>query len=355
MKKKRGEDLIDKLAFGGMPTMGKPVLPNDKRLGLSKQQGYSEGGQVDKWMQGVHPKKGALHEQLGIPQGQKISTRTLEKATHSPNALLDKRANLALRYRGKAAGGSVVNRLAMGGPGAPMGMPQRNLQGPGAAGPSPMAPTPAAPSSMYAGMPTGRSMARQNDTEMRGMAQQNPSGFKSAMDSERNRIAQERIASTNAASQRRGEETKADAFKSQAEQGAKLGSYWNPESGSFEGHEDSLGDQFRANPIGKFVSDLPGIGHAFNSALGTADSTGQFIKNPSVEGAMNVAGNAGDFATSARDIMADPKAALQQAGEGAAGKVAGMFKKGGHVSCSNPFYINTATASKALHPKNRKR
>lgn len=55
------------------------------------------------WMAEVarHQKKGALHRQLGIPQGQKIPTATLEKDAHSSNKLLRERANLALRYRGK--------------------------------------------------------------------------------------------------------------------------------------------------------------------------------------------------------------------------------------------------------------
>jgi hypothetical protein len=56
---------------------------------------------VNKWMQKVHPEKGALHRELGIPEGQKIPTSTLEKDAHSSNKLLAKRANLALRYRGK--------------------------------------------------------------------------------------------------------------------------------------------------------------------------------------------------------------------------------------------------------------
>ena len=51
-------------------------------------------------MQGVHPKKGALHHQLGIPEGHKISTETLHKAKHSGNPALVRRATLAMNYRG---------------------------------------------------------------------------------------------------------------------------------------------------------------------------------------------------------------------------------------------------------------
>ena len=62
---------------------------------------------ADKWMQDVHPKKGALHEQLHIPQGQKIPTSRLRSAAHSGSPLEKKRANLALRYRGLGEGGIV--------------------------------------------------------------------------------------------------------------------------------------------------------------------------------------------------------------------------------------------------------
>lgn len=57
--------------------------------------------EVDKWMQDVHPKKGALHKQLGIPADKKIPTSTL-RSNAKKGGLLGKRANLALRYRGES-------------------------------------------------------------------------------------------------------------------------------------------------------------------------------------------------------------------------------------------------------------
>jgi hypothetical protein len=45
-----------------------------------------------------HP--GALHEQLGVPQGKTIPAGKLEKATHSSNPLLRKRANFAETLKG---------------------------------------------------------------------------------------------------------------------------------------------------------------------------------------------------------------------------------------------------------------
>lgn len=63
---------------------------------------HEEGDSVGDghWMQDVHPKKGALHKMMKVPEGHKISTGALEKATHAKSPLERKRANLALRYRG---------------------------------------------------------------------------------------------------------------------------------------------------------------------------------------------------------------------------------------------------------------
>jgi len=51
------------------------------------------------WIQDAHIKKGALHRELHIPQGQKIPQKTLKKAEHSNNPLLAKRARLAETFR----------------------------------------------------------------------------------------------------------------------------------------------------------------------------------------------------------------------------------------------------------------
>ena len=40
-------------------------------------------------------KKGALHRQLGVPEGQKISPKKMSQALHSDNPLERKRASLA--------------------------------------------------------------------------------------------------------------------------------------------------------------------------------------------------------------------------------------------------------------------
>lgn len=49
----------------------------------------------EKWIQGMHMKKGALHKELGVPEGEKIPAKKLEKAAHRKSPLLAKRAKLA--------------------------------------------------------------------------------------------------------------------------------------------------------------------------------------------------------------------------------------------------------------------
>jgi len=48
-----------------------------------------------KWIQKIHMKKGALHESLGVKEGEKIPEKKIKKAEHSKNPLLKKRAVLA--------------------------------------------------------------------------------------------------------------------------------------------------------------------------------------------------------------------------------------------------------------------
>ncbi len=49
----------------------------------------------DKWIQEMHMKKGALRKELGAKKGKPIPAKKLEKATHSKNPKLAKRAKLA--------------------------------------------------------------------------------------------------------------------------------------------------------------------------------------------------------------------------------------------------------------------
>lgn len=54
----------------------------------------------DKWIQGAIKKPGALHKEMGIPEGKKIPAVKLKKAESSDNPLLAKRAKLAVTLKG---------------------------------------------------------------------------------------------------------------------------------------------------------------------------------------------------------------------------------------------------------------
>jgi hypothetical protein len=48
-----------------------------------------------KWIQKAIKHPGALHRELGVKEGEKIPAKKLEKAEHSKNPKLKKRADLA--------------------------------------------------------------------------------------------------------------------------------------------------------------------------------------------------------------------------------------------------------------------
>jgi hypothetical protein len=52
-----------------------------------------------KWIGKMHMKKGALHKELDVKEGKKIPEKKLEKAEHSKNKTLKKRAVLAETLR----------------------------------------------------------------------------------------------------------------------------------------------------------------------------------------------------------------------------------------------------------------
>ena len=70
--------------------------------GKTHVQGYARGGKIGPI------KKGALHKEMGIPQGQKIGKARLEEAKHSSSPTERKRANFALNMHKKYAEGGQV-------------------------------------------------------------------------------------------------------------------------------------------------------------------------------------------------------------------------------------------------------
>jgi hypothetical protein len=57
-----------------------------------------------------HP--GALHKDLGVPEGEKIPEDKLRAATHSKDPLVRKRANFAMTLKGLHHGGEKKTRSA---------------------------------------------------------------------------------------------------------------------------------------------------------------------------------------------------------------------------------------------------
>jgi hypothetical protein len=62
-------------------------------------EAMKKGGTTKNWIQGAIKKPGALHKQLGVPQGQKIPAKKLAKAAAAPGKL-GQRARLAQTLKG---------------------------------------------------------------------------------------------------------------------------------------------------------------------------------------------------------------------------------------------------------------
>lgn len=107
---------IGGFAAGGGTNFRKQMhadIAEDKRLikhmvkpAALRSKKRNGGGQ---WIQSAIKHPGALHKELHVPKGEKIPAKKLEKAAHSDNPKLAKRAHLAetLERMHKASGGSL--------------------------------------------------------------------------------------------------------------------------------------------------------------------------------------------------------------------------------------------------------
>ena len=194
------------LKLMGMKKGGKaahPDIAEDKALIKKMVKGEAlkhrkHGGEAShKWIQGAIKHPGALHKELHVAAGEKIPAKKLEKATHSSNPKLAKRANLAktLKSLHKKDGGSathkglemmemtgvrrtgdriprksggkvgkgkthiniMINPHGAGNGPTPAGMPQAGMPKP-AGTPVPVAPPSAPPMGMPMGVPMGMPM-----------------------------------------------------------------------------------------------------------------------------------------------------------------------------------------------------
>lgn len=91
------------MASRGMGAISPSKMPTGKRKARRDDtdfEQFAEGGGVkDKWIQGAIKKPGALHEQLGVPQGEKIPAKKLASAAKKPGKL-GQRARLAETLKG---------------------------------------------------------------------------------------------------------------------------------------------------------------------------------------------------------------------------------------------------------------
>ena len=85
-------------------------------------KGLKRGGEAKKWISEAIGKPGALHKSLGVPAGEKIPAKKLEKAENSKNPKLAKRAHLAetlkhISRANKFGGGALSDGPKKGGKG----------------------------------------------------------------------------------------------------------------------------------------------------------------------------------------------------------------------------------------------
>ena len=87
------------MASRGMGAIAPSKMPKGKTIERKDNpndvEAYAKGG----WIKGAIKKPGALHEQLGVPKGEKIPAKKLAKAAAAPGKL-GQRARLAETLKG---------------------------------------------------------------------------------------------------------------------------------------------------------------------------------------------------------------------------------------------------------------
>ena len=90
--------------------INRDVKEANEERGYPHVGGYKKGGKTGgKWIQGAIKHPGSLRKALHAKEGENISAKKLEKATHSDNPKLAKRARLAETLRGMHAKGGKVH------------------------------------------------------------------------------------------------------------------------------------------------------------------------------------------------------------------------------------------------------
>lgn len=73
---------------------------HERAKGYAEHRNHAGREKPEHWIAGAVKHKGALHRELGVPQGEKIPAKKLAKAEHSKNPTLRKRADLAKTLEG---------------------------------------------------------------------------------------------------------------------------------------------------------------------------------------------------------------------------------------------------------------
>ena len=92
----------ERIKAGSGEKMRKPGskgAPTAEAFAKSKETAKMAKGGKAKWIQGAIKKPGALHEQLGVPKGEKIPAKKLAKAAKAPGKL-GQRARFAQVLKG---------------------------------------------------------------------------------------------------------------------------------------------------------------------------------------------------------------------------------------------------------------
>jgi hypothetical protein len=75
-----------------------------KKAAMHHERAEHHHAEAKKWIQSAIRHPGALHKELGVKAGEKIPAKKLEKATHSKNPTLARRARLAETLKGLGRG-----------------------------------------------------------------------------------------------------------------------------------------------------------------------------------------------------------------------------------------------------------
>lgn len=105
MERANPNAMFNRAPTGGPMTPARPAMPTMPRAmpvapALPLRRAKGGAASKEKWIQGAIKNPGALRSALGAKKGEPIPAAKLDKAAHSKNPKMAKRANLAMTLRG---------------------------------------------------------------------------------------------------------------------------------------------------------------------------------------------------------------------------------------------------------------